>query len=313
METEDIFIQIRDKLHKDNIKLWLPPYYDSSVGSEVEEIKQLAISYSTSLNLCYELCYSTLETLQSNALEKLSQIKRFKENGLATVKIKILQQNTNSKVVTKEVSLNMLGCDLKALVCEEINISTERVKLITSGFIVRDENSLKSQGVKNTSQVLALVLNESVTNLNEDESRIREIESTKADTSLLALDDGYMQLEDQCGNAVNIPIKEKKALMVAMALHEKGRVALKEHNYTKALIFFLDADKEFSQCNSQLLNNVDNCALLNLDIAWCYLCLQSFMHLPEAHERLKKCEENFHKSYGQNFERLIALKGTSGT
>lgn len=33
--------------------------------------------------------------------------------------------------------------------------------------------------------------------------------------------------------------------MVAIALHEKGRAALKEHNYAKALISFLNADQEF--------------------------------------------------------------------
>lgn len=57
---------------------------------------------------------------------------------------------------------------------------------------------------------------------------------------------------------------------------------------------------------------MDNYALLDLDIAWCYLCLESFVHLPEAHERLKRCEEKFHSTYGNNFERLIAIKGTQG-
>lgn len=114
-----------------------------------------------------------------------------------------------------------------------------------------------------------------------------------------------------------------------MTLHEKGRSALKKEDYASALIFFLDADKEFrydnfnlfqhwikfvfcSQCNSALLNSVDNYALLDLDIAWCYLCLQSFAHLPEAEQRLHRCEERFHKSYGSNLERLMAVKGTTG-
>lgn len=68
----------------------------------------------------------------------------------------------------------------------------------------------------------------------------------------------------------------------------------------------------FSQCNSQLLSSVDNYALLDLDIVWCYLCLRSVSQLPEAYERLKRCEDRFQKSYGPNLERLIALKGTAG-
>lgn len=54
-----------------------------------------------------------------------------------------------------------------------------------------------------------------------------------------------LQVEDQFGNAVQLPAKERKALLVAMALHEKGRNALKQADYSLALVMFLDADKEF--------------------------------------------------------------------
>lgn len=53
------------------------------------------------------------------------------------------------------------------------------------------------------------------------------------------------QLEDQAGNAVIIPTKERKALVLAMTLHEKGKAALKKDDFARALVFFLDADKEF--------------------------------------------------------------------
>lgn len=68
----------------------------------------------------------------------------------------------------------------------------------------------------------------------------------------------------------------------------------------------------YSRCNSKVLSLVDNYALLDLDIAWCYLCLQSVNHLPEAYDRLKRCETAFEKSYGPNLERVIAVKGTAG-
>lgn len=69
-----------------------------------------------------------------------------------------------------------------------------RVKLISNGIIIKDNDTLANQGFKLSTQVLAVALNESITNLNEDEDRAREIDTTKADTSLLALDDGYMQV-----------------------------------------------------------------------------------------------------------------------
>lgn len=36
LEKDDHLIQIRDKLRKDGIKLWLPPYFQESKSSESE-------------------------------------------------------------------------------------------------------------------------------------------------------------------------------------------------------------------------------------------------------------------------------------
>lgn len=44
---------------------------------------------------------------------------------------------------------------------------------------------------------------------------------------------------------MNLPYYERKALVTAMALHEKGRAALKKEDYPLALVIFLEADKEF--------------------------------------------------------------------
>lgn len=57
---------------------------------------------------------------------------------------------------------------------------------------------------------------------------------------------------------------------------------------------------------------VDNFGLLHLDIAWCYLCLQSISELPQVENRLKMCEKFLLRSYGADMERVIALKGSSG-
>lgn len=81
-------------------------------------------------------------------------------------------------------------------------------------------------------------------------------------------------MEDQDGNLIHLPPEEKRAIMMALAIHEKGRAALKRNEYNEALIFLLEADNDYKTCNSKLLESVDNYALLNLDIVWCYIMLK---------------------------------------
>ncbi|CAF5216160.1 unnamed protein product, partial [Rotaria magnacalcarata] len=69
-----------------------------------------------------------------------------------------------------------------------------------------------------------------------------------------------------------------------------------------------EADNEFRQCSSQMLNSVDNWGLLNLDIVWCYLCMQNVNDLQDAVERLMRCDTCFVKVYGNSFQRLKALQ-----
>ncbi len=79
-----------------------------------------------------------------------------------------------------------------------------------------------------------------------------------------------------------------------------------------------------------MLERVDNYALLNLDIVWCYLCLQNLHDLKNAgikrklkkkkkffyflslfkEERIDLCEKCLEKCYGSNLERLTLLQGS---
>ena len=54
-----------------------------------------------------------------------------------------------------------------------------------------------------------------------------------------------MVITDQFGNEIQLPIEDKKSLAVAMALHEKGRAALKRKQTTLALTIFHEADEHF--------------------------------------------------------------------
>lgn len=39
LQIEDVFIQVKDKLQKEGVKLWLPPYYSESKGPSDDNIK----------------------------------------------------------------------------------------------------------------------------------------------------------------------------------------------------------------------------------------------------------------------------------
>lgn len=39
LQKEDIFLRIRDKLRKTNVKLWLPPYYNEPTGPSLNDLK----------------------------------------------------------------------------------------------------------------------------------------------------------------------------------------------------------------------------------------------------------------------------------
>lgn len=312
MEKEDFLIQIRDKLRKDGIKLWLPPYYSQTTGIAELEIINLSKTVSEALNISQAICLEIVKELQTNSVENLKQKTRFEESGLATLKIKIVNQGKAPKILTKEVMLTLRGSDLKDIICQDISVPSEKLKLISAGRVLKNDTSLANQGVKNAQQILAIVLAESPDEAQHQENKIKELETVKTDSKLLASDDAYLTLEDQHGNALKIPQEERSALIVALTLHEKGRAALKREDYSTALVFLLEADQEFSSCSSTLLQSVDNYALLDLDIAWCYLCLQSFTHLPEAQKRLEQCAQKFAQTYGANLERLMNIKGSTG-
>lgn len=67
------------------------------------------------------------------------------------------------------------------------------MKLICNGKVIHDNKTLGEQSVKNGNLVLALVLVESPTEVENAEAAAKELENVKADTKLLASSDSdYM-------------------------------------------------------------------------------------------------------------------------
>lgn len=149
----------------------------------------------------------------------------------------------------------------------------------------------------------------------EEEERVERV--LQAAEALAKRDDDgtgekyYLELTDQNGKPFPISGDDRHAILLGLALHEKGRKNLKEDepNYEKALEYLLAADKAFNRVNPTILSGFDNPGFLSLDIAWCYFMQQRLEMLKDAAWRLGKASDFFDASYGPMQERLITLKG----
>ncbi|KAG1662651.1 NEDD8 ultimate buster 1 [Nymphon striatum] len=367
MSKERNTSSLRRLLNRDSIKLWLEPYTQekSSVGNYPQDFIE---KYSTELKLQLSDVKDILEQLRNNAITKLSSKKKFKETGIATLKLKIAQNQsgnylevipyqyepvlqagtanhtvesssledsrgdsnegernermeniTELSVSSVESSLTVTGCDLKTKIASLCHINPISLKLISCGAVLKDEKTLEAQKIENNYTLLVLVINESKEEVSEKEKehlrQIEEIQNIKKDVGLvLDSKNDYSKLEfaDQNGKVINIPVEEKQALGTAMTFNEKGRTYMKKKDYANALIFLLEADKEFMSVRQDIISMTDNYPIVCLDIVWCYLCLSSVSDLHDAEKRLLICEQFLNQSYGKNQDRLMKIKGSSG-
>ncbi|XP_014102311.1 NEDD8 ultimate buster 1 isoform X1 [Bactrocera oleae] len=311
---DNVIIQVRARLQLLGIKLWEEPYYFSDIGSIESEIDCLAQDFSTNLSISLSNCKLALTELQDGALRKLAARKEFNETGLATFSVRrINNQEGTQNMLEVKCDLNALGKDLQGSIAEKLQLNDpNRVKCISAGKIIDPDKTLNAQGLKNNQQLMVIISELDRDETNSKEAMYDRIRKIKMDVE--AIVDSKRQLfemEDQDGNPVFLPPNENRALLMAMGFCEKARAAIKRQHYDEALILLLEADEKFTTCNSGFLESVDNYALVNLDIVWCYLCLKNVTQLPDAQRRLDICEKSFRRSYGENMNRLIALKGNA--
>lgn len=69
------------------------------------------------------------------------------------------------------------------------------LKLISTGKVLKDYESLEKEGVKNGQQILAILLSESPSQVIEKENQLKDLENAKTDSKLLSMDDEYMQVK----------------------------------------------------------------------------------------------------------------------
>ncbi|EDW98735.1 NEDD8 ultimate buster 1 [Drosophila yakuba] len=307
-QINNTFIKLRARLRERDIKLWEEPYYFEEVGSIEAEMERLARDISGDLGISVSDCRIALTELQDGALRKLAARREFNDTGLATFNVRCVdRKGGTSQMLEIKCSLGGLGSDLQAEVAKKLDLGdASHVRCISGGRIINGQKTLASQGLKTNQQLMVVVGGANDGQLHE---RIQKI---RADLEIVAdADNRFMEMEDQDGRPIFLPPEENRSLLMAMSMYEVAKVAIRKENFDEALLLLLECDELFNLCNSKLLETVDNYALINLDIVWCYLRLKNITQLTDAQRRLDICERGFFRSYGEQFMRLYAMKGPS--
>jgi len=241
------------------------------------------------------------------------------DNNVVSLSVK--EQGAGGWSGTLNVSLNITAAEFKKkLLQPHTKLDPNCMKILSSGKFLKPELTLSQQGIKATSKILVLkqAPEESVQKMLQEEDNIKKLNATlQVAEELASRTDGgdtkyeqyYFELENQKGEKIQLPEKDRKAIIIGMTLHDKARKLLKKEEYKLALELLLQANTSFSKCSEEFINAIDNWALLHLDICWAYFKIKDLVYLKDASWRLNKAKELLEKSYGRDLERLTTLKG----
>ncbi|XP_067107724.1 NEDD8 ultimate buster 1 [Osmerus mordax] len=326
MAEQHIQAKLINHLKQDKIQLWNPPYTSEDNKPGLQPLKELAERYAPVVCFSVEEVEEALENIRGLAVKKGMGNRTYRETCVATLELLLPRDaRKDSKKNYLETRLDVLTQSVMDRIAEIHGL--QYIKLILNGKELLPEKHLNEQNVKNNSKVMVLRVSEPQKKkqmADEEEKKKTQNESvqrTQKGFQILSERDGsedpattpFLEIADQKGNPLNIPHSEKKALILAMGFHEKGRALLKRKQYEAALCHLLQADDQFNHCGSALLGTVDNYAVLQLDIVWCYRALEALSCLDDGRQRLQRAEDCFLKCYGERQQRLLQIKGNTGS
>uniref|UniRef100_UPI003AAAFD80 NEDD8 ultimate buster 1 n=1 Tax=Centroberyx gerrardi TaxID=166262 RepID=UPI003AAAFD80 len=325
MAEQNIEAKLKNLLKQEKIQLWNPPFTDDSNEPGLQHMQELAQRFAPLVGLAESEVGGALESIRAQAVKRGKGNKTYRETCVATLELLLPRDNKGDprKKNYLESRLDVCVQQVMDRIGEEYGLKS--IKLILNGKTLSADQRLEEQGVKNHSKVMVLKVSDAERKRQtaEEEKKKNQNESlqrTQKGFQILSERDGsedpettpFLEIADQKGNPLKIPHTEKKALILAMGFHEKGRSLMKRKQYDNALCHLLQADEQFGRCGSGLLGSVDNYAVLQLDIVWCYRALEALSCLDDGRVRLQRAEDCFLTCYGEQQQRLLMIKGNTG-
>ncbi|XP_022622227.1 NEDD8 ultimate buster 1 [Seriola dumerili] len=327
MAEQNTEAKLKNLLKQKKIQLWNPPYTDDDNRPGQQHMEELAEHFAPLLGLSVSEVGGALESVRVQAVNRGKGNKTYRETNVATLELLLprdSRKDPKSKKTYLETRLDVLVQEVVDRIGDDHGL--KYIKLILNGKTLFVDQRLDEQGVKNHSKMMVLKVSDAELKrqMSEEEQKKKEqnesLQRTQKGFQILSERDGsedpdttpFLEIADQKGNPLKIPHKERKALILAMGFHEKGRSLMKRKQYDNALCHLLQADQQFSKCDSALLTSVDNYAVLQLDIVWCYRALEALSCLDDGKSRLRRAEDCFLQCYGEQRERLRMIKGNTG-
>lgn len=153
------------------------------------------------------------------------------------MKIRVPSKTNGTKLLSVKIHLSENATKLAEEIASKLGVGPDKIKIISAGTMLDAEKSLLEQGVKNNRQIMALVTEESSGSAEDPYARIKKIRS-EAETVLKSRN-SFLSIEDQSGKSIHLPENERRSIIMALLLYEKGRVQLKNEKYGDALLLFL--------------------------------------------------------------------------
>lgn len=122
-------------------------------------LQRLAEDYGVDLGIDASRCKYVITELQDNALRKLAARREFTETGLATFKVRrVDNHNGTTSILDIKCDLNELGSKLQQMIAAKLELgNADEVKCIAAGRVVSSNSTLAAQQLKNNQQLIAII------------------------------------------------------------------------------------------------------------------------------------------------------------